>query len=460
VTLTARSLGAALAFLVASPGCKREDFGPSQIVESGGADSVPDATRDAFSQPTPRLSELHRPKFFVGNSFFNQTWVTAPASVTARDGLGPLLNAPSCSTCHFKDGRSRPPDPGGKLETMLLRISVPGAGGAPIGDPVYGDQIQSRAIAGVAAEADVLVEYEEVPGAFADGERYTLRKPRYRLERLGYGPVAPGLLTSPRVAPVLVGLGLLEAVPQATLERLADPDDRDDDGISGRLNRVPDRARNSVVPGRFGWKAEQPSVLQQAASAFLGDMGLTSSTFPRENCQAKQEACRSAPNGGAPEVEPHVFEAIVLYARTLAVPARRNARSRDVAEGEALFRTLECASCHRPALRTERLADLPELDAQEIHPYTDLLLHDMGEGLSDGRPAFEAQGREWRTPPLWGIGLVQKVNQHTFFLHDGRARNLSEAILWHDGEARGARERFERLKREDRERLMTFLGDL
>jgi CxxC motif-containing protein (DUF1111 family) len=448
---------------LSSLACQNDEFGPTEVAESGGADSVTDATRDAFSQPTPRLSETHRRKFFVGNSFFNQTWISAPASVATRDGLGPLLNAPSCSTCHFKDGRSRPPDPGGSMETMLFRISIGNAStaaGAPIGDPVYGDQIQHRAVPGVPPEARVIVEYEELPGAFADGQRYSLRKPRYRLVELGYGAAAPGLLVSPRVAPALVGLGLLEGIPESTLERLADPDDRNRDGISGRLNRVPDVRNKRIVPGRFGWKAEQPTVLQQSAGAFLGDMGLTSSLFPRENCEKTQDACRSAPNGGAPEVEPHVLEAVALYARTLAVPVRRKAQDRDVARGEELFRAIGCAHCHVPTLRAEPPADLPELAAQEIHPYTDLLLHDMGEGLSDGRPVFEAQGREWRTPPLWGVGLVPKVNEHAFFLHDGRARGSSEAILWHDGEAARARERFRHLPRSDRLHLLAFLEDL
>jgi CxxC motif-containing protein (DUF1111 family) len=456
-------LGAIAVLGLSSLGCHEDGFGAMGVPESGGADSVVDATQDAFSQPTPRLSQAHRRKFFVGNSFFNQSWVAAPASVTTRDGLGPLMNAPSCSTCHFKDGRGRPPDAGGRLESMLLRISVAAPAkntGAPVGDPVYGDQIQDRAIPGVPAEARVIVEYEELPGAFADGERYSLRKPRYRLVELGYGPTAPELLMSPRVAPALVGLGLLESIPESTLEHLADPEDRDRDGISGRLNRVPDLLQKRSAPGRFGWKAEQPSVLQQSAGAFLGDMGLTSSLFPHENCEKTQNACRAVESGGNPEVEPHVLAAVALYVRSLAVPVRRKARDLDIARGEELFRAIGCALCHVPTLRTAALPDLPELAAQEIHPYTDLLLHDMGEGLSDARPSFEAQGREWRTPPLWGIGLVHKVNQHALFLHDGRARGLSEAILWHDGEAQRARERFQRLPRSDRLHLLAFLEDL
>ena len=458
-----RRLSAALVVAAAAVSCKQREPDASQIAESGGADSVIDATRDAFAQATPRLTEPHRRQFFVGNSFFNQTWVTAPASVATRDGLGPLFNATSCSTCHFKDGRSRPPEPGGKMETMLLRVSIPprtSAGNAPLGDPVYGDQIQGRAIPGVPAEADVQVEYDALPGRFSDGASYTLARPRFSLKQLGYGAPAAGLQMSGRVAPALVGLGLLEGVPEAALLELADPDDRDHDGISGRVNRVPDVEKGRLVPGRFGWKAEQPTVRQQSAGAFLGDMGLTSSLFPQENCQKAQAACRSAPNGGAPEVEAHVLDAVALYARSLAVPVRRRPHDPEVIAGEALFRKLGCASCHRPTLRSEPPTDMPELEAQAIHPYTDLLLHDMGDGLSDGRPAFEADGREWRTPPLWGIGLIPKVNQHTRLLHDGRARTLEEAILWHGGEAEQARDRFAELPSDDRDRLRLFLQDL
>jgi CxxC motif-containing protein (DUF1111 family) len=312
----------------------------------------------------------------------------------------------------------------------------------------------------VPPEADVKVDYEEISRAFADGSSYTLRKPHYRLETLGYGAPSSGLQMSPRVAPQLIGLGLLEGVAPETLEKLADPQDRDHDGISGRLNQVMDHAKQALAIGRFGWKAEQPTVTQQIAGAFLGDMGLTSGLFSDDGCGQGQDACRAAPNGGVPEVEPHVLDAITVYACSLAVPARRDLDVPSVKRGEGLFETLGCARCHVPTLRSLPLALLPELTEQDIHPYTDLLLHDMGEGLSDERPSFEAEGREWRTPPLWGIGLVSKVNEHTFFLHDGRARNLGEAIVWHDGEARASREDFERLPRSDRESLIAFLESL
>ena len=442
-------------------GCEARSRMPHDA-RSGGTATVFDTTRDAFGQPSSWLTPAHRRAFFVGNSFFNLAWVSAPASVVDRDGLGPLFNARSCSGCHFKDGRGQPPAAGSPFVSMLLRVSVPGVGpfGAPVPDPVYGDQIQSSALPGFTAEADVVVDYDEVPGRFPDGERYSLRRPRYRLERLGYGEPSGALLQSPRVAPAIVGLGLLEAVAQAELAERVDPDDADRDGVSGRQNRVPEAKTGQLVPGRFGWKAEQPTVVQQCASAFLGDMGLTSAVFAVENHTARQSACEGAPSGGSPEVGEHVLSAIGVYARSLAVPARRNVDAPAVAHGEELFARIGCAKCHVPTLHTAPLADLPELPAEPIHPYTDLLLHDLGEGLSDGRPAFAAEGREWRTPPLWGLGLVGQVNGHTFLLHDGRARDVREAVLWHAGEGLAARNAFMALTLDDRRALSAFVESL
>jgi len=429
---------------------------------SAGAATVFDATRDAFSLPIPVLTDAHRSKFFVGNSFFNQNWIEAPASVPSRDGLGPLFNARSCSGCHFKDGRGRPPEANKPLDSMLLRVSQPGAGphGAPLGHPVYGDQLQTQALPGMAAEAEVVIEYAENGGQYADGSRYSLRTPSYRLEHPAYGETGDSLLISPRVAPALIGLGLLEAVPETVLLDLADPEDRDRNGISGRVNRVWDVARQAEVIGRFGWKAEQPSVEQQSAGAFAGDMGLTSRLFPNDNRSPVQLAAISRPSGGSPEVSDEVLAAVVLYARTLAVPAARRLDEKVRLEGNLLFEQMGCANCHAPALKTDPLSGLPELGGQEIHPYSDLLLHDMGAGLSDSRPSYLAQGSEWRTAPLWGLGLYARVNGHTLLLHDGRARNTAEAILWHGGEAASAQRAFRTANAPQREALIAFVEAL
>jgi CxxC motif-containing protein (DUF1111 family) len=397
----------------------------------------------------------------VGNSFFNQNWIVAPASVAGRDGLGPLFNERSCSACHFKDGRSQPPEPGQPMGTMLLRISVPGSGphGAPKPEPVYGDQIQGQSIPGVPREADVTIAYEEVPGAFADGQPYSLRRPSYRLTNPGYGPIASPLLISPRVSPAIIGLGLLEAVPEATLNALADPDDRDHDGISGRPNVVWDHVAERTAIGRFGWKAEQPTVLQQAAAAFLGDIGITTPLFPLENRTERERPGGHQSTGGEPEVSDKIFQAVALYARSLAVPAARAPGDPQVVRGRELFAMARCGACHRSEMVTGE-AEQPEFVDQVIHPFTDLLLHDMGEGLADGRPTFAASGREWRTPPLWGLGLISKVNRHSYLLHDGRARNIAEAILWHGGEADRSRQRFVTMSNDERLALLAFLDSL
>lgn len=430
---------------------------------SGGEATVGATSRQAFGQPIPGLSSPQQTQFFVGNSFFNRNWVVAPSSTQARDGLGPLFNARSCSTCHRLDGRGRPPGhPGEPLVSMLLRLSLPGhesrTGVVP--EPRYGDQLNGLAIPGVEPEGRVTITYEEIAGQFASGEPYHLRRPTYTIGDLRYGPLHPEVALSPRTAPFMIGLGLLEAIPERVLLALADPEDRDGDGISGRPNRVWDWTQQQQVIGRFGWKANQPTVAQQTTGAFLGDIGITSALFPRENCTAVQASCTAAPTGGQPEISPELLAQVIFYSRTLAVPARRDLDNAEVQRGEQLFAQAQCGQCHIPTLRTGSVEALPTLSHQTIHPYTDLLLHDMGVGLSDGRSDFDATGREWRTPPLWGIGLVAKVNGHTNFLHDGRARNLAEAVLWHGGEAETAREYFRHLPRLDRDALIRFLESL
>jgi CxxC motif-containing protein (DUF1111 family) len=429
---------------------------------SGGAATVFDDSRNAFTFPAPNLTPAHRTQFFVGNSFFNQNWVAAPATPATRDGVGPLFVTRSCSACHFKDGRSAPPASGAAVETMVVRLAMPGSGGHDglVPDPVYGAQLQTSAIPRVRAEGSVIVKYELIEGEFSDGEKFVLRRPVFSLANLGYGPLADNIAISPLVSPAVIGLGLLEAVPEDALRRFADEKDSNGDGISGRLNVVWEASSQRFVPGRFGWKAEQPSVRQQAAAAFNGDMGLTTTVFPNPNQTAAQSECDTFPSGGDPEVTDQIFEAVVNYSRTLAVPARRDWNNPLVRRGEKLFHQMNCSACHVPELKTGDVPDMPELAHQTIRPYTDLLLHDLGEGLSDQRKVFEAGGRERRTAPLWGIGLVKTVNRHTYFLHDGRARDLSEAILWHGGEAERSKVEFRNLNRNDREAVVRFLESL
>ncbi|MEO8602814.1 MAG: di-heme oxidoredictase family protein [bacterium] len=435
---------------------------PLGDVLSGGAGTVNDATLSAFAQPARNLPLDRRTAFFVGNALFNRDWVIAPSSTTGSDGLGPVFNARSCSSCHFRDGRGRPPiKPDESFIGMLFRLSIPGqaADGGPLPEPSYGNQLNQAAILRVPAEGHAVATYEELSGAYADGETYSLRRPTYDFVDLAFGPLPDDIQVSPRTAPFMIGLGLLEALSEANILARADPDDADGDGISGRANTVWDVRQQTTALGRFGWKANVPSLEQQNSGAFNGDIGITSPLFPTQNCTAAQAACLAAPDGGEPEADQKKIDSVTFYSRFLAVPARRDVADPTVLHGEQLFRDVGCAACHVTSFTTRADADSP-LANQRIHPFTDLLLHDMGAALADDRPDFAADGQEWRTPPLWGIGLIGTVNKHQLFLHDGRARGFAEAILWHDGEGAAAREMFRHLPSADRAALIRFLESL
>jgi CxxC motif-containing protein (DUF1111 family) len=418
---------------------------------------------NAFLPAAHNISLDNMRLFSTGNAFFNQAWTEAPSSNQSRDGLGPLFNARSCSSCHFKDGRGRPPLAGeNELRSMLFRIGAPGTppGDAAQADPTYGDQLQPYGIGGVPGEGAPRVTYATLAGQYADGEAYELLAPTYSIDTPSHGPFVDGLRISPRVAPAMIGLGLLEAIPDDRLHQLEDPDDADDDGISGRSNRVWDEQAQQLTVGRFGWKAEQPSVRQQAAGAFGGDMGITSSLFPSHTCTASQTECQGAAAGGDPEISDDLLERVVRYSQLLAVPARLTFADDDVLRGKAVFSELGCQSCHTPSHRTSASAPLEEVRDQPIWPYTDLLLHDMGDALSDQRPSFAATGNEWRTPPLWGLGHYPDVNGHERLLHDGRARGVAEAILWHGGEAEAVKHAFVELPASSRLDLIAFVESL
>lgn len=442
-----------------------EQAEPGERLSAGSA-TVMKFDQNAFSMPSANLSPVRRLDFSVGNSFFRNPWVIAPSSTTARDGLGPLFNTNACQNCHIKDGRGHPAQSDNAV-SMLVRLSIPAGtehaetvrlrGSLP--EPVYGGQLQDMAVPGTVPEGKVRLEYDTHKVHFNDGFEVELRRPRLILSDLGYGPLHPDARFSIRVAPPMIGLGLLEAIPEAAILAHADPDDRDGDGISGRPNRVYDRVSGETVIGRFGWKAGQPTLNQQNADAFFNDMGLTTSLLSGTSCTERQTDCLALPNGGTPEVSDHILSQVLFYTRNLGVPARRNENAPQVLAGKALFHQAGCQRCHVPTFTTGE-AQEPELSNQLIRPYTDLLLHDMGDGLADDHPEFEASGREWRTPPLWGIGLTQAVSGHTQLLHDGRARNLLEAILWHGGEAENARQIVLGFNATQRNALLAFLESL
>ncbi len=429
------------------------------VSASGGALTTDGRTKDAFGRSAPTLDRNGRRRFEIGNSFFTQNWVTAPASTSDRDGLGPFFNAQSCASCHVRDGRAQPPtSPSDPQRGLLLRLSVPNGAGGEKDHPAYGGQLHDRSILGVPAEGQIAITTTPIIGEYGDGTPFTLSRPRYRIADPAYGPAGRNIKISPRIAQQVVGMGLLEAIPAARITAAADPDDVNDDGISGRVNRVTDMRTGKRVLGRFGWKANVGSVDDQVASAFRGDIGITSSRAPEQPCTTSQSACRHARSGGAPEVDDQIIATVGFYVSTLAVPGRR-AIDDHVRRGARVFAEAGCGGCHTPAQHTGE-AENPAISPQTIYPFSDLLVHDMGSFLADGRADGQASGTEWRTPPLWGIGNIEPINGHTRFLHDGRARDLSEAVLWHAGEAQNSREVFRLAPADDRAALIAFLRSM
>jgi len=436
---------------------------PKEYVESetdewfsGGAGTVFDETKDAFARMMPGMNSFYEKVHEEGDAAFEATFVSAPAPV--HQGLGPVYNANSCFACHINDGRGKLPNPGEMPLSLLLRISVPGTDvhGGPMAVPGFGTQLQQVSNYGIAKEADIDIQYTEVTGAFDDGTPYTLRKPIFTITN-PYTAMPSGVLVSPRMAPPVFGLGLLEAIPESRLLELADPEDRDDNGISGKVNYVWDNIQKRKRIGRFGWKSNTVDLMHQVASAYNEDMGITTYVFPAESSKGQPQADSYLDD---PELHDSVLQAVVMYVQTLAVPGRRNASDPVVKRGKEMFIQSGCNNCHVMEHRTDVNVRIPVLSNQRIFPYSDLLLHDMGDGLADNRPDFDADGREWRTAPLWGIGLTGKVNGHTNFLHDGRARNLMEAVLWHGGEADQARKSILKLPASDRQALIRFLESL
>ncbi len=440
--------------------CRKDNTTPPEDLSAeyrpGGATTVSGFFSDGFEQPCANLTADEVARHLDGDVAFEAIYVTAPAQVNS--GLGPLFNQNSCVSCHGRNGRAAFPASEEDLGGLLLRLSMEGAGshGEPLVLPGFGGQLQTKAVWGVQPEARVSIQFVERVRQFTDGTPYTLREPVFTLSD-PYTTLPAGFLLSPRLAPPVFGLGLLEAIPESSIVQKEDPNDADGDGISGRANRVWDIENEVFALGRFGWKAGQPSLVQQTAAAFSGDMGVTSPLFPVESSAGQPQA---DPLADDPEIGWEGLRLGAFYTQSLAVPAPRELENPEVAAGKKLFHNAGCAKCHTPSQQTGSLSENTFLANQTIWPYTDMLLHDMGEGLADGRPEFGANGQEWRTPPLWGIGLTRIVNGHDNYLHDGRARSLLEAVLWHGGEAEKARQNVEKMSAAEREQLIRFLEAL
>lgn len=455
------------------------DFMVSEPFETNAAGAASAPTTDSvklFKSPSANMTFERKMEFLLGEALFEKLWVSAPSSTKASDGVGPLYNARSCARCHPNAGRGHPPQNSSEASTsMFMRLSVPGGVDLPAikdyiatqAEPTYGLQFQDVSVGGLLPEGQLKVDYQDIEIALAGGEVATLRAPTYRLENLGYGPMQPDVMTSPRIAQQMIGLGLLETIPAQDIIAGADPDDADGDGISGRAQIILSPEYFEPMLGRFGHKAGTATVYQQSSGAFHGDIGISTPLFPAGwgECTEAQADCRAAPDGnsavnGDLEIPADAMQAVSFYAENLAVPARRDIDDPQVLRGKQLFYQTGCIGCHTPKFVTHRLPDRPEQSFQLIWPYSDLLLHDMGEGLADHRPESRASGTEWRTAPLWGIGMTQQVSGHTYFLHDGRARNLLEAILWHGGEAEAAKHKVTQMPKSDRSALIEFLESL
>jgi CxxC motif-containing protein (DUF1111 family) len=454
---------------------KPEQF---ELMQGGAGTSRKRVNADAFSQSSANITFEEEGTFKLGNALFRKNWVSSPSSTQASDGLGPLFNARACQSCHLKDGRGHPPEGAADATSMFLRLArtastaeekaaVADHRALNFPDPVYGTQLQDLAVPGLAGEGKMKITYAEEKVKLGDGSIVSLRKPAYSVADLAYGPLDPSTTLSPRIANPMIGLGLVEQIHPADILAHADPDDRDGDGISGKAAVVRDPASGELTLGRFGWKAQAPSIRAQSADALAGDIGISSPEAPRHwgDCTKAQGACLAMQTGvqerlGDTEAPPPVMDLITFYSQNLAVPARRDLDDAEVLRGKKVFYDLGCTSCHTPKFVTRRDAPNKAQAFQLIWPYSDFLLHDMGDGLADGQQVGDATGSEWRTPPLWGIGLTKIVGGNAFFLHDGRARNLTEAILWHGGEGRKARDRFAAADAADRAALIRFLDSL
>lgn len=424
-----------------------------------------DATREAYAQPLPVLPEADRLTFFKGRNLVRQSWVIPPSENPNIAGLGPLYNRISCIACHPGNGRGFAPNTANEpMRSMLVRLSLPGsnAQSGPLPHPAYGDQLNEHGAPGVAGEGRAQVTYTEKFVLLSAGEKVALRTPTLSFVDLAYGELPANIMTSARIAPGLYGLGLLEAVPDAVI--VAQTLIQKPTGIKGRVNQVWDIAQGKTVVGRFGWKANMPNLRQQIAGAFVGDMGITSQLFPTENCTPVQTACAKSTSVGSPELSAEQLNQTEFYHLALAAPLSRQAADANtravLKHGADLFVKAQCSACHVQELKTGEFPRLPILSNRTIHPYTDMLLHDMGESLADHRPDYLATGQEWRTPPLWGIGLAKKVEPNAGFMHDGRARNIIEAILWHGGEAAKSASIVKTMPSNDRAALLSFIDSL
>ena len=428
-----------------------------------------------FSTPLSNLSNNEKFEFYIGENVFKKFWVPSPSSTTASDGLGPLFNTRSCNNCHINNGRGHAPEAninGISVPSFLIRLgksypnqNTPSNHVYPhIGDKTYGHQFQSQSTTGISPEGDYYLTYQTHTEVLSDGTKIELRKPQLHWRTLHYGNFEESTEFTMLTSPALVGMGLLDSIPDKSILANADPNDSNNDGISGRVNWLDEE---QTVIGRFGYKASVETVDQQNQSAFHTDLGLSTPLNPTASgdCTSRQRDCLNSPNGNSPhldnlEVDEQQMRLVNLFVSLSSPPAMRNLKTTAFLEGKRVFDAAGCAGCHTPKMKTGNDSPLKALNNRTFYPFTDLLLHDMGPELASGFPSFSASPSEWRTAPLWGLGLSEQISGRSGFLHDGRARNIEEAILWHGGEAASSQRHFKALTRENRQKLIFFLESL
>jgi CxxC motif-containing protein (DUF1111 family) len=459
------------------------DFQPAEHSPAGGMTGKGLSDR-SFVQVGRNVDRKEELLFWTGFSLFRDPWVIAPSSTKDRDGLGPLFNTRSCISCHSSGGKGPSPVQGvSKPSALVIRFGS--AENGVFSDPVYGDQLQPRAVAithssiqpNLLGEAKLQLNYQEIYGEYADGTTYILRQPSYQLTDLAYGDLDKRTALSPRFSPVIYGVGLLDAISVQDLLSQEDINDTDEDGISAKYNRVPvvpshhntadfhglvenDAVTGPKGVGRFGHKAKHPSLHQQVAAAFRDDIGITNTSFVSESCSTGQTNCQAAAiivGDQSVEIPNKLLDLVTQFNQLMAVPPARNLGSFKAQQGRKLFYQLGCESCHTASYTTDATYPHDSLANQIIWPYTDLALHDMGPGLADNVSEYDANGREWRTPPLWGIGARKNIRSENLYLHDGRAESVAAAILWHGGEAQRSQQNFIQLDQQQRNALLAFL---
>ena len=438
----------------------------------GGETSNQVENKNSFSLSSRNLEEHMRINFLVGNALFERMWEDSSISKNiAKDGLGPFFSARSCESCHINDGRGHIPltNKEDKISVVIQisqNIEQSNDYIKNIDDDTYGGQISEFAVKDVLKEADIIIDYKYSLEMYEDGRVVELRRPIIKIDNLNYGEFNESTTFSARIAQPMIGLGLIEHISDQSLLMNEDIDDTNKDGVSGKANKVWDIQKEKLAIGRFGWKAAQPSVYQQTADAFYHDMGLSNKLYSNPfNCTSKQEECTKAISGNSEEyddleVSSDQLDLVTFYSSQLGVPVRRSINAENVKKGKEIFFALNCNSCHVESFTTGDSGSHVNLNNQIIYPYSDFLLHDMGESLSDGVSEFLALGSEWRTPPLWGIGLTNIVSDEYGYLHDGRARTIEEAILWHGGEAKEIIQNYKKLKKNEVNQLLSFINSL